>query len=321
MDASGAMPPFHNLLDFLRSITLQRLPAWFFWNEEGFGPYFEAWPLDEFPNSNCPDFHLRIIHEANDFHWIGEDEDRRALVNSYRVLWVDADFDREAVVDVFLEALRDFVLYSKRPDDWEICLSDLLAFEHLRTRKIPHRFEITHAEPVDLIISRWQDEEEQRGSQHLELRMWDMQLTSWRLDDTDAFWPQWFALLEHGLNQRPYEMTFIDMFLRRLNREFVADGSTKPDEVGPDRSTRILATPLNYSRHFRLQIFETDYQYSNFLKVDEVIDALQLTSVFLKEFEDLLNEGYQPYPDEDGLFYDLRELPVGRLKEKISAVS
>ena len=90
---------------------------------------------------------------------------------------------------MFLSALRDFVLYSKHPDEWEISLPDLLAFEHLRARNISLRSDVTQAEPVDLILSRWQDDEEQRGSQHLELRMWDLFLMSWNLDDTDAFWP------------------------------------------------------------------------------------------------------------------------------------
>ena len=122
------MPPFHDLLDFLRSIILQRLPAWFFWDEEGYGPFFEAWPLDEPDDDNCPDFHLRIIHTTHEYHWIGEGDDRRALINSYLVMLVDADLNREAVVDVFLEALRDFVLYSKQPDEWEISMADLLCF-------------------------------------------------------------------------------------------------------------------------------------------------------------------------------------------------
>ncbi len=323
IDASGAMPPFQDLLDFLRAITLQRLPAWFFWDEEGRGPYFEAWPLANPPDSDCPDFLLRIIYAANDIHWTGEegDEGRKCLMNQYKVLWVDSAFNRETIVNVFLESMRDFVLYAKDPDHWRIHLSDLLVFENLRARNIPPRCDITRAEPLVLIISRNQDEENQYGSQHLELHMWDMMLGYWRLDDTDAFWPQWFDLLENALNQQPYEMTFIDMFIRRLQRDSVAHGWTIPDEVGPDRSTRILAVPLNHPRHFRLQIFETDYQYTNFLKVDEVIDIFQLVSVFLKEFEGLLNQGYQPYPDEDGLLYDLRQLPVERLKKRISSGS
>ncbi len=316
--ASGTLPPFRDLLDFIRSITLQRLPAWFFWDEEGCGPLFEAWPLvGDRPDGNCPNFHLRVIHETNDLHWIGEDENAQALVTSYQVLWVDADLNREAVVDVFLAALRDFVLYSKDPESWNINLHDIQAFEHLRARNIPLRSDINQAGPIDLILSRWQDDEEQRGSQQLEMRMWDMTLVNWSLDDTDAFWPQWFALLKHALAGRPYEMSFIDMSILRYHRDSLAEGTLGPGEVGPEWSTRILAIPLDHPRHFRLQIFQTDYRYTDFLRVDEVIDVFQLAQVFLKEFEDLLNEGYRPYPDEDGNLFDFRELSLGRLKEKI----
>lgn len=320
IDASGAIPPFHDLLDFLRSITLGRLPAWFFWDEEGYGPYFEAWPLDNPSGGDCPDFHLRIIHETVDYDWIDEQEDRQPLINAYHVMWVDADLNREAVVDVFLVALRDFVLYSKQPEGWEISLPDLVAFEALRARRIPPRSDITYAGPVDLILSRWQDDDETRGSQSLELRMWDMLLMHWSLDDTDAFWPQWFALLEHALTGQPYEMAWINIGMLRLNQKLVDDGTITPDEVGPYWSTRMLASPLDHPRHFRLQIFDTGYRYSDFLRVDEVVDGVQLADGFLKAFEDLLNAGYQPYPDEDGQLFDLRELPVERLKKILADI-
>ena len=148
--------------------------------------------------------------------------------------------------------------------------------------------------------------------------MWDMSLMHWNLDDTDAFWSMWFELLEHALSGQPYEMSFINMFFLRIDRKWAADGSANPGQDGPVWSTRMLAVPLDHPRHFRLKIFETNYRYSDFLRVDEVVDGLQLAGVFLKEFEDLLSEGYQPYADEDGHVFDLRELPVERLKEKLS---
>jgi hypothetical protein len=53
--------------------------------------------------------------------------------------------------------------------------------------------------------------------------------------------------------------------------------------------------------------------------VDEVIDAYQLAGMWLKEFEKLL-EGYRPYPDQDGQVFDLRTLPVERLKERLATI-
>jgi hypothetical protein len=317
--ASGTFPPFKNLLDFLRSLTLNRLPARLFWDEEGQGPHFEAWPLVDSQGCESTEFHLRILHESHDFHWTGEGEDMRAQVNSYQVLWVDADFNREMVVDAFLSAIRHFILYSQQPEDWEISLSDLLAFERLRARDSAPRSDITHAEPMEMIITRWQDDEDQSGAQLVELGMWDMRLIHWRLDDTDAFWPEWFDLLEHMLTGQTHEITFIDTLLVRIMREMEETDSKIPNEKGPDPYTRITATQLSYQRHFRLQIFENDDRYSNYLTVDEVIDAYQLAGMWLKEFEKLL-KGYRPYPDQDGQVFDLRTLPVERLMERLATI-
>jgi hypothetical protein len=318
--ASGAYPPFKYLIDFLRSLTLNRLPARLFWNEEGQGPHFEAWPLVDALGSESTHFHLRILHDSHDLHWTGEDdEEMHAQVNSYQVLWVDADFDREGVVDAFLSAVRYFVLYSKQPEDWDISLSDLLAFEQLRARGAAPRSDITHAEPVDMIIKRWQNDEDKSGAQTVELRMWDMRLIRWRLDDTDAFWPEWFNLLEHILAGQTHEFTFINMLLVWIMREMAKTDTSLPAEEGPVPHTRMIATQLNYQHHFRLQIFVTDDSYTDYLIMDEVIDAYQLAGVFLKEFEKLL-EGYHPYPDRDGQVFDLRTLPVERLQERLSSI-
>jgi hypothetical protein len=324
-DASSSLPPFQKLLDFLRSIVLQRLPAWFYWDEEGYGAYFEAWPIAD-TDGDSPDFHLRVIHEDRDYHWIGEGEERKALVNTYNVLWVDADLGREAVVEVLLAPLRDFILYSQQPHNWEVALADLQAFEQLRVQGIPPRSEPTGARPFDLIIKRWQDEDDQYGTQYFELRMWDMRVMGWNLDDTDAFWPLWFELLEHALTGRPFEMVCIDTFGLRINRGFVADGAESPAGDDPDWSTSIVILPLDHQdapsrpsmRRVRMKIFETDDRYTDFLRVDEIVDAVLLARMFLKEFEHLLADGYKPYPDEEGNLFDLRQLPVAHLKETLA---
>jgi hypothetical protein len=139
------------------------------------------------------------------------------------------------------------------------------------------------------------------------------------LDDTDVFWPKWYDLLEHVLTGQSYEMTFMDSDILRSRRDMVAEGTMDPAEAGPIPYTNIIATTLNHQRHFRLQIFETDDRYTDFLIVDEVIDAYQLAGVFLKEFEKLL-EGYHPYQDFDGQIFDLRTLPVERLQERLSTI-
>jgi hypothetical protein len=311
--ASVNFPPFRGLLDFLRGIWLQRLPCQFFIEEEGFGPYFEAWPLGE----DSPDFHLRIVHETLDYHWIDEGEDRRALVDSYQVLWVDADLNRAQVVEIFLTALRDFVLYSKQPELWGISLADLAAFEALRKRSIPPRADIHTAEPVDLILTRHQEEEEFWAANYLELRMWDMSITTWHVDDPDPFWPRWFALLEHALLGQPYQMTFTNTRHLRLMRDLVTDGSVTPAEANRLWTITLRAVPLDHPRHFRLQILETEGRYDDYLLFDEVLDPTQLARVFIKEFEDLLAEGYVLLPDEDGVYFDLRTLPRKRLREAV----
>lgn len=316
--ASQVMPPFQNLLNFLRALTLQRLPAQFFWDEEGKGPYFEAWPLaGESPASGCLDFHLRVIHVTNSFHPIGEGEEQRTLIDTYHTLCVDADLNREAVVDVFLAALRDFALYSPHPEEWGITLADLQAFERLRQRPIPARWQIDQAGTVDLLITRQQDDEDQTGGQSMQLSMWEMCYQFGYLDDSDAFWPHWIALLEHALDGKPYEFSILNMIVHRLNRDMVAQGIFSLEEVGPDYSTRLAAAPLDHPRHFRLQIFETDHRYTDYLCFDEVIDRFQLVEVFLREFDALLRADYRPYPDEDGQTFDLRQLPTQRLRETL----
>lgn len=319
--ASGSLPPFHNLLDFLRALTLNRLPAHFFWDEEGYGAYFEAWPLGD-PQADHSDFHLRVIHEDRDVHTIGEGETRRVLFNTYNVLWVDDDLGREAVVDALLAPLRDFILYSQQPDNWEVSLQDLQVFEQLRARGAAPRCDTASPQELKAIITRWQDDEEQRGSQFLELRMWEMRVDGWNLDDTDVFWPLWFELLEHALTGRRYEMVFQSIFFLRIKKDLEPDDSSRPGEAEPDWSTRMVATPLELAgspRRFRLQIYESDSRYRDLLCVDETLDVARFVQAFLEEFNRLLSKDYQPYPDEDGQVFDLRGLPVERLSALLAS--
>jgi hypothetical protein len=131
IDASGAFPPFRDLLNFLRSIALNRLPAWFFWDQEGQGLYFDAWPAEKSKPGDEDIFHLRVINDVVNFKMTQEGDEFSSTIDSYQVMLVDANFKRQVVVDVFLEALRNFALYSQNPDEWDFCLADLTAFEQL----------------------------------------------------------------------------------------------------------------------------------------------------------------------------------------------
>jgi hypothetical protein len=317
IDASGAFPPFRDLLNFLRSIALNRLPAWFFWDQEGQGLYFDAWPAEKSKPGDEDIFHLRVINDVVNFKMTQEGDEFSSTIDSYQVMLVDANFKRQVVVDVFLEALRNFALYSQNPDEWDFCLADLTAFEQLCARNVPSRQDITHAEPVDITISRCQDDEAHNGNQSFELYIFGMKIMLWVLEDTDLFWAEWLALLEHMLDGQPYQMDYVDARTTKIYYEMIEDRLDPSAQDNVEWRTRICAEPLNYPRHFRLKIYETNANYRDFLKFDEVVDPIQLARAFMDTFDSMLNDGYRAYLDNNNQVFDLRLLPIDRLKRKL----
>lgn len=291
--ASDVFPPFIQLTHFMRALLANRLPYRFYWEEEGFGADFEAWPVGE----DSENFHLKVYHDKDD------------------ATWVDAELDRKAVVEVLLAALRDYALYCGPASrgDWEFSLADVIAFEQFQQRVIPPRSDIHAAEPVQMTLRR--DRYTQSACQWLDMQVWGIPLVTMVLPDSHPMWPQWFDWLEKILlGQFPAEVNFRNLTIEQLHRDMIARGDLPATAEEQPWGYTLRAGSVDHARHFRLAVTEADNKYRAFLQIDEVQDRRAFVSAFCAEFERMLEEEYQPLPDDGGAFCDLRRLPLEHLK-------
>ena len=296
IDACDEYPPFHDLLNLALAIAAQRLPHACYWDEEGRGIMISAWPVAD----DSPAFRLKIWHDREE------------------KFWVDAELDRLAVVEVILRALRDFVLYAHAPSPvpWGISLKDIIEFEHLYKRPISPRNDICSAEPVKFGIERFDHYRWPSLWMHLEI--WTMALVKCQIEDTNSFWPDWFALLEKiALDQLPAQAEFLDLTTGKFMLDGIAKGFIPETERWTTEVIQWRAEPLEHPNHFRLKIIRTNSSYKDFPLLDEVLDRRQFVSAFCEAFERMLKSGYRARKDEDGEKFNLRSLPLAKLKKLV----
>ena len=295
--ASGVFSPFPGLVYMMRALTANRLPYRFFWDEEGHGAHFEALPIAD----DSPNFRFKIQYDVDDS------------------IWVDAELERKAMVDMLLAALRDFALYSRPPSrlslglSWEFSLADIIAFEEFRSRVIPPRSDIQSVEPIQLTLGRISDF--QVACQWLDMKIWGIPLVTMPLPDGHLIWHWWFEWLEKILlGQFPAEVYFLNLSVEELNRFFLDRGAEPEPALTLPCGYTLRATAVDHPQHFRLAIIAADSRYRDFVKVDEVQDRHAFVGAFCAEFERMLEEEYEVLPDKDGFVFDLHDLPLKRLK-------
>jgi hypothetical protein len=298
--ASNVFSPFPDLLDLMRAIATQRLPHYFLWDEEGRGARFEALPVSD----NSPTFRLRIAYEY------GEGD-----------VWVDAELDRQAVIDVFLAPLRSFVRHTsaEMQNDWKCSAADMERLYQLLRRGYPPRsrqFGIQHFEfqvegfgpdrlPVSLPL------------QWVTIQVFDVPQAVFSLDDSDPFWPAWFSFLEAILEgDLPADLQFYYRDYLLPGTEPDEDEQPEPDEDDYFEYHQLAASPVKDSALFHLMITKTNTIVQDQVLLDETFDRNWFVSAFCEEFERYLDEEYV-FLDGISLF-DLRTLPLERLKGMLS---
>lgn len=307
--ASNVFPPFPDLLDFLRAIHTSRLPHKFYWDEEGHGLDFEALPLLDNPDS----FRLRIVDDL-------EEKD----------VWVDAELDRRAVIDVFLAPLRAFVRHTSQElqADWRFKAADMERFSALLRQEIPSRneqigithfkFEIRRSFPFQLPL------------QWFTFQVFDIPKFSVGVADKEIFWPYWFSMMEKIiLNKLPSQFQFHYQDLDLPGAEDESGETPTPasaendpqspidDEISFFLYHKIQACPVKDTFLFHLNITKTNNFIRDELLVDEIFDRNWFAGAFCDEFERFLANEYE-YLGPDVSQFDLQTLPLDRLKGLLS---
>ncbi len=291
-DASDVFPPFIQLIHFIRAIAANRLPYDFYWDEEGHGAEFEAWPVAD----DSPNFRLKIFYDKD------------------KTIWADAVLERKAVVEVLLAALRDYALYSRPPSrgDWEFSLADVIAFDEFHQRTIPPRSNPAFAEPIKMNMLRFHPPNE---ICQLEIEVWGIPVKRLILPDSDPRWPELFDWLEKILRgQFPAEKYLHDLRTEMMYRRMIARGGVPDSILDKPLGNIFRAVAVDHPRHFRLVVIPTDHKYPDYIEIDEVQDRFTFVGAFCTEFERMLTEEYQVVPDEYGTVFDLHNLPLERLK-------
>jgi hypothetical protein len=308
--ASNVFSPFPELLDFMRAIHVQRLPHHFLWDEEGRGAKFEALPVA--PDSAS--FRLRIAYE------FGEGD-----------VWVDAELDRQAVIDVFSAPLSAFVRHtsSEMQQDWKCTADDMERFYRLLKRQILPRNR-------NIGVQHFQFEVEGFGEDRfpvplplewLSLSVFDILQVCFSLEDDQIFWPYWFSWLEKIIQGRlPAQFQFHDQDLKlpaiqddveeTPPAEIEQPGEEVDDEDDFYQYYILQAAPVEDPALFHLKITKSNPWVENQMLIDETFDRHWFASAFCDEFERFLAEEYI-YHKEISLF-DLRSLPLERLKDLLS---
>ena len=110
------------------------------------------------------------------------------------------------------------------------------------------------------------------------------------------------------------EVNFLNLSIEKFNREAVARSVLPKSALDEHWGCTLHATAVDHPQRFRLVITEADDEYRDFLQVDEVQDRRAFVGAFCAEFERMLEKEYQLLPDDDGRVFDLRSLPLERLK-------
>lgn len=293
IDASGALPPFLPLLYFLKRIAGRKLPAKCHWDEEGISVKFAATPIE---NSDKL-VHLTVEHT---------DADKP---------WVDADLDRMEVVQAFLPALRS-CSQSKIGPGWEFPAFTVESLE----RAIERGTLFSESEDIIKKINFWMygtdyDVEELTSATALQIWLEDDFITRWHLMDTSVFWPRWFEFLEKVAKlDLPATFSFTpehikNTWLASLGLEIIEEMSMKDAHsfnctVGAD-STYV---------QLEWKGFDGNRTYPD---LNIRIDPRELVQAFCDTFEEFLETNYKMAVDEQGNTFDLRKLPLDRVRDAL----
>ena len=285
LSASGAIPPFSQLMYFIRAAAGNDLPHSFDWDEEGFGAKFEVSAVKD-----SPLLHLNITHYYEKVD-----------------VWVDADMEREAIVQAFLPPLVDFVQNFDR--GWAPPRRIVENIQNAVAKGLPLRPDPHAPKHADFII--YPSYGYGTTEDHLNLQIWlnDDFWLHHSLQDTDPFWPNLINFLE-AINNGifPAQVEYIDNMRFSLLGAFIS--STEQFE----RKFRLLASAVDQPEHFRLRRYMTEAQSKDEKSfTDELIDRQQFTRSFVEVFGEFLRSKYQVSEDGIGKVFDLRTLSLGNL--------
>lgn len=280
--ASNVFPPFMDLLNFVKAISIQRLPVKFFWDEEGHGPEFFAFPVAE----DSPFVHLKIVYDNPEHPW------------------VDAELERDAVVQAFLAPLLDLSKnFLKAETAWYFPRKDVERVKNAMEKGYPLRSDVNAFQPIYFSVKAAYEEGYEEGHTFLQANLDDNRCLDILLYDTNPFWREWITFLgQVASGDFPASCEHIRIV------EFL------PDEP-PYRFTHCLtAEAVANPENFRLKIFTQEYDDEPFLFLNEVLNRQQCVRGFAEVFGEFLRENYQVYPDNDEKTFDLRTLPIDKLE-------
>jgi hypothetical protein len=294
IDASGALPPFLPFLYFLKRIAGGKLPAKCHWDEEGVWAKFTATPIE---NSDKL-VHLTVQHTDADEPW------------------VDADLDRMEIVQAFLPALRS-CSRSKSGPGWELPAFTVESVEQAIEQGTLFSESESIVRKVNfLMVGIGYDVEELTSATALQIWLEDDFITRWNLMDTSVFWPRWFEFLEKVAKlDLPATFSFTperiqNTWLASLGLEIIEEISKKEEysfycAAGAD-STYV---------QFEWKGIGGDRTYPD---MNIRINPRQLVQTFCDTFEDFLETNYKMSVDEQGNTFDLRKLPLDRVRDALN---
>lgn len=285
LQSSWVFPPFIPLLRFLKAIAGQRLPANFFWDEEGRGAEFEA----ESVGDDSKLVHLKITYMGHE-----------------TIPWLDACLEPEAILSAFLPPILAFAEnFPSAETDWGTPRRLVDMLHQSIVRGIPARSDAHAPQPVTCRVEADYETPYLEGDIFFKIEFEEEEIVSIILFDTNPYWQQLVdflgAIASNDLPSTCEHTRVIDF------------SNIAPGEQHFQIVTRMVAEPLEVKENFRLKIFVSDYARTDFLRLEEVVHRRQFTSGFSDSFLALLEEKYRMEPDLDGQTFDLRTLPLDNL--------
>lgn len=292
LSASGALPPFLHLMYFIKAAAGYNLPSSFFWDEEGFGAKFEVSEAA----GNAQLVHLKISHH----------------IDEKNETWIDAEIERETVVQALLLPLVDFAQHYNLVDKgWELPRRVVEHIQSTIAKGLPLQPESNDPKHADFII--YPSYGSGLTDDHVNLQLWVDDRFSFHigLQDTDPFWPNLVKFLEKIANgDFPVQLEYTDDLRSSLLGALVPSIA----EAGFERKQRIVASAVKDSENFHLQDYITNWQSeSEVLSTNEVINRQQFTGGFIESFGEFLRDHYQVSVDGNGKIFDLRTLSLEKL--------
>ncbi len=284
LQASYVFPPFIQLLRFVKAIAGQRLPANFFWDEEGRGAEFEAEAVADANEL----VHLRITSmgdEANP--------------------WIDAHVERTSVIDAFLPPILAFAKeFPKAEQDWATPRRLVDMLHQSIVQGIPSRSDTHAPQLVTCCVEADYETPYLEGDIFFRIGFEEEDIVSIIMFDTDPFWRR---LVEFLGRIASADLPAVCEHTRTVTLS----------DITPEGRfqivTRLVAEPLDVTENFRLKILISDYVRTDFLRLDEVVSRRQFVSGFCDSFLALLEDTYRIEPDLAGRTFDLRTLPLDKL--------